>query len=241
MWVTNMKSQTKNWMITSKDCNLILDDEEMYIDYNELDKCCLNQSIKVPELKTFPQPMRNLPDNKRLVDELLDYENKKLKYIPRQIEKMFKEMPFKWLSKVSDRFYGDPDVIIIDEPDDLPESIKKYIQKYYVKHFRSAGFSALISSRKNGIINENLGFKDFLHYHELNNRNFSRYEDTHFDLMADTVYLFDGIAIENFYSLYFKSGLSKEFIFRFLKNDEYTYSINYQAIEKEVEKILSKH
>lgn len=230
MWVTDMKFQTENWIGTSNNCNIPIETEED-------DKI----PIIIPELKTFPQPMRNLPDDKRLVDRLLDYENRKVEYIPWQIEKMFKEMPFKWLSKVSDRFYGDTDVIIIDEPDDLPQSIKKYVQKYYAKHYKSAGFGKFISSKKNIIVNENLGFKDFLNYFESKDNNFSRYEDTSLDCSIDSVYLFDGIAIENFYLLYFKSGLSKEFIFRFLKNDEYAYSIDCQAIEREVERILSKH
>lgn len=241
MWATDMKYQAENWINTSKLYNSLLDDGEDNINCNELNKYYLNRSIKNSESKTFPQPMYNLPDDKRLVDKLLDYENRKVEYIPWQIEKMFKEMPFKWLSKVSDRFYGDNDVIIIDEPDDLPQSIRKYVQKYYAKHFKHAGFGKFISSKKKSIINENLGFKDFLNYFELTHDNFSRYEDLSIDFSVDSVYLFDGIAIENFYPLYFKSGLSKEFIFRFLKNDEYVYSIDHQAIEKQVEEILNKH
>lgn len=229
MWMTDMKSQTENWMNILNSYNIRIKTGDNKI------------PVIIPELKTFLQPMHNLPEDKQLVNRLLDYENKKVTYIPYQIEEMFKEMPFKWLSKVSDRFYGDNDVIIIDEPDDLPQSIKKYVQKYYAKHFKHAGFGKFISSKKKSIINENLGFKDFLNYFELKDDNFSRYEDVSLDFSGDSVYLFDGIAIENFYLLYFKSGLSKEFIFRFLKNDEYAYSIDHQAIEKEVERILSKH
>lgn len=241
MWVTDMKFQMENWTNISKNCNLVLDDEEDNIDYNELNKHYLNQSIKIPKSKTFPRPMRNLPDDEQLVNRLLDYENKEIAYTPWQIEKMFRNMPFKWLSKVCNRFCGDRDVLIVDYPDDLPQSIKKYVQKFYAKHYNSAGFGHYISANKNSIVNETLGFKDFLAYFESIDSNFSRFEESSINFCADSVYLFDGIAIENFYNLYFKSGLSKEVILRFLKDDEYAYSIDHQAIEKQVERILSKH
>ena len=75
MWVTNMKCQMENWISTSNNCNLP-NDEEDNIDYNELDKSYLDRSIT--KIKTFPQSMCNLPDDKRLVDLLLDYENSQL-------------------------------------------------------------------------------------------------------------------------------------------------------------------
>ena len=154
---------------------------------------------------------------------------------------MFEEMPFKWLSKVSDRFHGD-DIIIIDEPDDLPQSIRKYVQKFYVKHYNFAGFGLYISTKKYcNAVNKNLDFEDFLKYLESTKNTFSRCENDYIDLNASYVYLFDGIDIKNLYSLYFKSGLSKECIFRFLRNNEFVYSVDPQKIEKQVEEILSRH
>lgn len=242
MWVTDMKFRTENWMNILNSCNVVLDDEENDIDYSGLNKHYLDRSIKIPESKSFPQPMYNLPEDKQLINHLLDYENKKVNYIPWQIIEMFRDMPFKWLSKVSNLFYGnDRDVLIIEDVNELPQTIQKYVFKFYAKYYGTAGFGPGIYPRQCGVVNIEAGLEDFLIYTELSKNQFSRYNDVNWYVGDQCAYLFDGITIENFYLLYFKSGLSKECIFRFLRNNEFDYSVDHQKIEKQVEEILSKH
>ena len=198
--------------------------------------------IIIPKLKTFPQPMYNLPNDKQLVDQLLNYENKKVPYIPWQIIEMFRDMPFKWLSKVSNLFSGnDRDVLIIEDIDEVPKTIREYVSKFYTKYYGTAGFGYNIYPKRCGVVNIEVGLEDFLINKELSKEPFSRYNEVNWHIGDQSAYLFDGITIENLYLLYFKSGLSKECIFRFLKSDEFAYSIDHQAIEKEVERILNKH
>lgn len=242
MWATDMKYQAENWINTSKLYNSLLDDEEDNINCNELNKYCLNRSIKIPESKTFPQLMYNLPDDKRLINKLLDYENKKVEYIPWQIIEIFRDMPFKWISKVSSHFCGnDKDVIIIEDVNELPQTIQKYISKFYAKYYRTAGFGYNIYPKQCGAVSMEVGLEYFLIDTKLSKRQFSRCDNVNYYVGDECAYLFDGITIENFYLLYFKSGLSKEFIFRFLRNNEFAYLVDHQAIEKQVEEILSKH
>ena len=54
-------------------------------------------------------------------------------------------------------------------------------------------------------------------------------------------HIFDGITLSDFYKIYFKSGLSKEVILRYLEDTEFIYSVDDQAIKEKVEKILNKH
>jgi len=188
----------------------------------------------------------NLPDDEYIRKELYAFEEGKYDYIPFSVISFLRSLPLKWLSQITSK-YGirREDILIIDDCN-LSDSIKQYIKSYYVKFYDYSDdtknkFARAIypniekDSRKGSL-------SDYLKALDKQNEN-SFCVGSYASYWCDDIWyhIFDGITISDFYTIYFKSGLSKEIILRYLSDTEFIYSVDDQMIEKEVERILNKH
>ena len=249
MWY--QKSQAANWMSTSNDSNLLNHNQyimqmranSLYFGFDNQfcdddDDLFIDKGI----IRTTPKKLYNLPDDKYLVENIQEYANGN-SWMRKNVYSFFKKMPFKWLSNISPLLQNyEYDVIIVDL-NTLPDFIKPYVFNFYGLHYGQCGFSKYIYPSDCNVepLSSNLTFDDFLQYFQKEEKTFARSESqTHYS-SGERVHLFAGIPVEKFFELYFTSGKSHDEIIRFLKNDDHTYDVDLKLIEKEVEKILSKH
>ena len=182
----------------------------------------------------------NLPDDSYICNDIYRFEDNKYSIVPPSVINFLQNLPLKWLTKITCKYRPFAEDILVIDDHNLPESIKPYIKSYYAKCYNGKYASVIYSnirrdSREGSLSNYLEG---------LDNQNENKFivgSTPNYWSDDDWMHIFDGIELENFYKIYFKSGLSKETIFRYLKNNEYYYNIDSQAIEKEVERILNKH
>lgn len=207
--------------------SFINDDDDLFIDCG---------TIRTKSAKLY-----NLPDDRYLVKDIKHFANGKT-WFHSNIYNFFKKFPFKWLSNITSLQDKEDDAILVD-PNTVPDFIKEYVYNFYGKDYGTAGFSKFVYLIKGkDIANLSyLTFDDFLQYLKKEGYKLSTLEKDHWDSTGIPVYLFSGIPVKKFFELYFTSGKSHEEIFRFLKDYDNAYDVNHDLIEKEVEKILSKH
>jgi hypothetical protein len=192
-------------------------------------------------IRTKPVKLYNLPDSRYLVKNIEDFANGK-GWLYSNIYDFFKKFPFKWLSNITSLQDEEDDAILVD-PNTVPDFIKEYVYNFYGKDYGSAGFSKYVYLIKDKDITNlsHLTFNDFLQYLKKEGYKFSSLEKSSWESTGTPVYLFSGIPVKKFFELYFTSGKSHEEILRFLKDYDNIYNVDHDFIEKEVEKILSKH
>ncbi len=188
----------------------------------------------------------NLPDDKYTRKDLYAFEEDRYSYVPLSVKRFLRSLPLKWLSQITSK-YGEylEDILIIDDCN-LPDYIKQYIKPYYVKFH---DYSDEARNKFGSVIHPSIkkdsregSLSDYLKALNKQNQNSFciGFYVTHWD--DDIWYhIFDGITLSDFYKIYFKSGLSKEVILRYLEDTEFIYSVDNQAIKEEVERILNKH
>lgn len=237
---TLMRSQMANWIDTSNNFNI--DDIQQYICDSDQHWTLVNRKdVYYPKVKPV---LYNLPDDQYTCDYLYAFEDDKYGYMPSSVKRFLRSLPLKWLSQITSKYSeSDEDILVIDDYN-LPDSIKKYIKSYYVKLYkysdRDKWSIVIFSNIKRDSIEGSLS--NYL-------KALDKQYDKHFcvgsfssNYSNDIWYhIFDGITISDFYRIYFKSGLSKEVILRYLSDTEFIYSVDNQMIEEEVERILNKH
>lgn len=193
-------------------------------------------------IHTKPVELYNLPDDRYLVSRIKEFANKK-SWLSKCIYEFFKTFPFKWLSNTTSLLQDYDDDIIIVDPTTVPDFIKDHVYYFYGIDYGISGFSKYVYSIKNKDIANlsHLTFDDFLQYLKKEGYKFSTIEKDSWSSSGTPVYFFSGIPVKKFFELYFISGKSHEEILRFLKDYDNAYDVNHDLIEKEVEKILSKH
>lgn len=188
----------------------------------------------------------NLPDDKYTREYLYAFEEDKYNYMPSCIKCFLRSLPLKWLSQITSKYGdGNEDILVINDWN-LPDPIKQYIKSYYVKFY---DYSDETKNKFSSVIYPNIekdsreySLSDYLKALDKQNENgfcvgcyVSYYS-------SDTWYhIFDGITLSDFYKIYFKSGLPKEVILRYLEDTEFIYSVDNQMVKEEVERILNKH
>lgn len=188
----------------------------------------------------------NLPDSEYTREYIYAFEEDKYNYMPLSIRRFLRGLPLKWLSQITSKYGECLEDILIIEDYNLPDSIKQYVKSYYVK------FYAYLDETRNkfaSIIHPNIekdsregSLSDYLKALDKQNENSFCVGSYVNHYSCDIWYhIFDGIALDDFYKIYFKSGLSKEIILRYLSDTEFIYSVDNQVIKEEVERILSKH
>ena len=197
---------------------------------------------------TIAEPvLYNLPDDEYTREYLYAFEENKYNYVPLSVRRFLRSLPLKWLSQITSKYSENSEDILIVNDCNLPDTIKQYVKSYYVKFYRY--HSDETKNKFSTVIHPNIkkdgregSLSDYLKALDKQNENsfcvgsYVSYWDT--DIWY---HIFDGITLRDFYKIYFKSGLSKEVILRYLEDTEFIYSIDNQAIEKQVEEILSKH
>lgn len=184
----------------------------------------------------------NLPDDEYTREYIYAFEEDEYNYMPSSIKRFLRSLPLKWLSQVTSKYSENSEDILVIDHCDLPDSIKQYIKSYYVRFYvYSDKFDCLIYSniKKDS---KKCSLSDYLK--SLNKQNENRfYIGSYLNYWNDDTWyhIFDGITLNDFYEIYFKSGLSKEVILRYLEDTEFIYSIDNQVIKEEVERILNKH
>ena len=217
-----------------------------------------NQYVCVPDKKwtlmdgtdiysTKVKPaLYNLPDDEYTREYLYAFEEGKYNYMPSCIKRFLRSLPLKWLSQITSKYgEGNEDILIIDDCN-LSDPIKQYIKSYYVKFY---DYSDETKNKFGSVIHTNIemgsregSLSDYLK--SLDKQNEDRFCVGSYvnHWYGDIWYhIFDGIKLSDFYEIYFKSGLSKEVILRYLKDTEFIYSVDDQVIKEEVERILNKH
>ena len=207
--------------------SFIDDDDDLFIDSGTI--------------RTKPVKLYNLPDDRYLVKDIEHFANGK-GWFYSSIYNFFKKFPFKWLSNTTSLQDREDDVILVD-PDAVPDFIKEHVYYFYGIDYGTCGFSkyAYIIKNKDIVNLSHLTFDDFLQYLKKEGCKFSTFEKDNWNPSGTPVYFFSGIPVKKFFELYFTSGKSHEEILRFLKDYDNIYNIDHDLIEKEVEKILSKH
>ena len=188
----------------------------------------------------------NLPDDKYTREHIYAFEEDKYKYMPSSIKRFLRGLPLIWLSLITSKYSECLEDILIVDNYNLPDPIKQHIKSYYVK------FREYLDESKNRfapVIYPNIerdsregSLSDYLKALDKQDEN-SFCVGSYANHWNDDVWyhIFDGIKLSDFYKIYFKSGLSKEVILRYLEDTEFIYSVDNQAIEEEVERILDKH
>lgn len=233
-----MFSMEKNSIDTSNNFNDL---------YNcKLDgKCTLIDGTDVYFTKVEPV-LYNLPDDHHVCNDIYSFEDNKYSNIPPSVKRFLRSLPLKWLSQITSKYseYSE-DILIIDNCN-LPDSIKQYIKSYHVKFYK---YSDETRNKFLSAIHPNIekdsregSLSDYLKALDKQNEN-RFYIGSSVNHYCDDIWyhIFDGITLSDFYKIYFKSGLSKEVILRYLSDTEFIYSVDNQMIEEEVERILSKH
>lgn len=234
----SIQSQTENLTNTLNNCNkqYICEPDKKWTLIDGTNIC----STKVKSV------LYNLPDDKYTRKYIYDFEEDKYNYMPSRVRRFLRSLPLKWLSQITskyDEYSGD--ILIIDDCN-LPDPIKQYVKSYYVK------FHEYLDESKNRftpVIYPNIerdsregSLSDYLKALDKQNEN-SFYVGSYVNHWHNDIWyhIFDGITLSDFYKIYFKSGLSKEVILRYLEDTEFIYSVDNQIIKEEVERILNKH
>lgn len=188
----------------------------------------------------------NLPDSEYIREYIYAFEEDKYNYMPLSIRRFLRGLPLKWLSQITSKYSECLEDILIIEDYNLPDSIKQYVKSYYVKFYDYLDetrnkFASTIHPNIEKDSREG-SLSDYLKALDKQNEN-SFCVDSYVDHYSWDIWyhIFDGIALDDFYKIYFKSGLSKEIILRYLSDTEFIYSVDNQVIKEEVERILSKH
>lgn len=188
----------------------------------------------------------NLPDDKYTREYIYDFEEDKCNYMPSCIKRFLRSLPLKWLSQITSKYSECLEDILIIEDHNLPDSIKQYVKSYYVKFYdyldetRNKFASVIYPDVEKNSRESSLS--DYLKALDKQNENSFCVGSYVNHYSRDIWYhIFDGITLDDFYKIYFKSGLSKEIILRYLEDTEFIYSVDNQAIKEEVERILNKH
>lgn len=188
----------------------------------------------------------NLPDDEYTRRDLYAFEEDKYAYIPLSVRCFLRNLPLQWLSQITSKYNECLEDILIIDDCDLPDSIKQYVKSYYVKFY---DYSDGTRNKFASVIHSNIvqdsregSLSDYLKALDKQNEN-SFCVGSYVNYYSDDIWyhIFDGITLSDFYKIYFKSGLSKEVILRYLSDTEFIYSVDNQTIKEEVERILSKH
>lgn len=227
-----------NWIGISNNFNnqyfSILDEEQTFID---------ETNVCFTEVKPV---LYNLPDDKYTRKDVYAFEEGRYSCVPLSVRRFLQGLPLKWLSQITSKYGENYEDILIINDCNLPDSIKQYVKSYYVRFCK---YSDETKNKFSSIIHSNIekdsreySLSDYLKALDKQNVN-NFYVGSWINYYNDDIWyhIFDGITLDDFYKIYFKSGLSKEVILRYLKDTEFTYSIDNQVIEKEVERILNKH
>lgn len=237
---TLIRSQMANWIDTLNNFNI--NDEDQYICDSDQHWTLVNRKdVYYPKVKPV---LYNLPDDKYICDCLYAFEEDKYGYVPPSVTRFLRNLPLKWLSQITSKYSESSEDILVINDCNLPDFIKSHIKSYYVKHYeysdRDKWSTVIFSNIRYDNIEGSLS--DYL-------KALDKQYDKHFYVGSypngfiddKWVHIFDGITISDFYKIYFKSGLSKEVILRYLSDTEFIYSVDNQMIEEEVERILNKH
>ena len=188
----------------------------------------------------------NLPDDEYTRRDLYAFEEDKYAYIPLSVRSFLRSLPLKWLSQITSKYNACLEDILIINDRNLPDSIKQCVKSYYVRFY---AYSDETRNKFAPVIHSNIvqdsregSLSDYLKALDKQNEN-SFCVGSYVNYYSDDMWyhIFDGITLSDFYKIYFKSGLSKEVILRYLKDTEFSYSVDDQAIKEEVERILNKH
>jgi hypothetical protein len=188
----------------------------------------------------------NLPDDNYTREDLYAFEEDRYSYVLLSVKRFLRSLPLKWLSQITSKYNENYEDILIIENNNLPDSIKQYVKSYYVKFYN---YSDKTKNKFASVIHSNIekdsregSLSDYLKALDKQNQN-SFYVGSCATYYCDDIWyhIFDGITLSDFYKIYFKSGLSKEVILRYLEDTEFIYSVDNQVVKEEVERILSKH
>lgn len=182
----------------------------------------------------------NLPEDKYTRESIYAFEEDKYGYTPISVRRFLRSLPLKWLSQITSKYNeGLEDILIVDDYN-LPDSIKQYVKSYYARFYDDKCSSVIhlniVKDSKEGSLSDYLK--------ALSRQNVNSFcVESYINYYSDDiwVHIFDGITLSDFYKIYFKSGLSKEVILRYLSDTEFIYSVDDQVIKEEVERILNKH
>ena len=237
---TLIRSQMANWINTSNNFNT--DDADQYTYDSDKGWVLLDRTdIYYPKVKPV---LYNLPEDKYTRDYLYAFEDDKYGYMPLSVKRFLRSLPLKWLSQITSKYSESSEDILVIDDCNLPDFIKSHVKSYYVKHYeysdRDKWSTVIFSNIRYDSIEGSLS--DYIKALDKQyDKNFyvGSYPNGYID--DKWVHIFDGITINDFYKIYFKSGLSKEVILRYLSDTEFIYSVDNQMIEEEVERILNKH
>lgn len=188
----------------------------------------------------------NLPDDEYTRRDLYAFEEDKYAYIPLSVRSFLRSLPLKWLSQITSKYNACLEDILIINDRNLPDSIKQCVKSYYVRFY---AYSDETRNKFAPVIHSNIvqdsregSLSDYLKALDKQNEN-SFCVGSYVNYYSDDMWyhIFDGITLSDFYKIYFKSGLSKEVILRYLEDTEFIYSVDDQVIKEEVERVLSKH
>ena len=208
-------------------------------------QCTLIDGTSVYSTKLKPV-LYNLPDDEYTREYLYDFEEGKYGYMPPSVKRFLRSLPLKWLTQITSKYREIYEDILVITDCNLPDSIKQYVKSYYVKFHN---YSDKAKNKFLTVIHPNIekdsrecSLSDYLKALDKQNEN-SFCVGSYITHWNDDIWyhIFDGITLNDFYKIYFKSGLSKEIILRYLKDTEFVYLIDHQKIEKQVEEILNKH
>ena len=237
---TLIRSQMANWIDTSNNFNI--DDEDQYICDSDQHRTLVNRKgVYYPKVKPV---LYNLPEDKYTRDYLYAFENDKYGYMPSSVKRFLQSLPLKWLSQITSKYSESSEDILVIDDCNLPDFIKSHVKSYYVKHYeysnRDKWSTVIFSNIRYYSIEGSLS--DYIKALDKQyDKNFYVGSYPNGFINDKWVHIFNGITINDFYKIYFKSGLSKEVILRYLSDTEFIYSVDNQMIEEEVERILNKH
>lgn len=188
----------------------------------------------------------NLPDDEYTRNDIYAFEEDRYSRVPLSVKRFLRSLPLKWLTQITSKYSENIEDILVIDDCNLPDSIKQYIKSYYVKFYE---YSDEARNHFASVIHPNIekdsregSLSDYLK--ALDKQNENRFcVGSYVNHWNDDVWyhIFDGITLSDFYKIYFKSGLSKEIILRYLSDIEFIYSVDDQTIKEKVEEILSKH
>ncbi len=232
----------ENLIDTSNNFNI--DDADQYICDSNKEWALLDRT-NVYYSKVKPV-LYNLPDDKYTREDLYTFEEDRYSNVPLSVKRFLQSLPLKWLSQITSKYYGYLEDILIIDNCNLPDSIKQYVKSYYVKFY---DYSDETKNKFASVIHPNIekdsregSLSDYLKALDKQNQSSFCVGSCVSYWNNDIWYhIFDGITLDDFYKIYFKSGLSKEVILRYLEDTEFIYSVDDQAIKDKVERILSKH
>jgi hypothetical protein len=209
------------------------------------EKRALIDGTNVYSTKVKPT-LYNLPDDNYTREDLYAFEEDRYSYVLLSVKRFLRSLPLKWLSQITSKYNENYEDILIIENNNLPDSIKQYVKSYYVKFH---DYSDKTKNKFASVIHSNIekdsregSLSDYLKALDKQNQNSFCVGSCATYYCDDIWYhIFDGITLSDFYKIYFKSGLSKEVILRYLSDTEFIYSVDNQVVKEEVERILSKH